>query len=82
MKRTMVVFTSLFFNKFGNQSFFETIKNYSNFFERIVIITSYNDDSYFFYDNEITETFLDKITIYRTYNYIRYIYLIFKSHFT
>ena len=82
MKRTMVVFTSLFFNKFGNQSFFETIKNYSNFFERIVIITSYNDDSYFFYENEITEPFLDKITIYRTYNYIKYIYLIFKSHFT
>lgn len=62
---TMIVFTSLFFNKKGNQSFYETIKEYSKYYH-IVIITSYHDDEYFYDLSELEYKALNNIEIYRT----------------
>lgn len=62
---TMIVFTSLFFNKKGNQSFYETIKEYSKYYH-VVIITSYHDDEYFYDLFELDYKVFDNIEIFRT----------------
>lgn len=46
--RLLVIISQLFFNKYGNQSFYETLKGYSRNFE-LILITAYDKSDDFYY---------------------------------
>ena len=71
IKPVMFVLTSLFFNKTGNQSLFETVRGYLKHFDVYLITSAYLSDKYFYTLPEVMEKLPDlKVVIprMRVYN--------------
>ncbi|MBN2602828.1 MAG: glycosyltransferase [Candidatus Thermoplasmatota archaeon] len=71
--KNMIFVSTLFFNKTGNQSFFETVKEYARYFNVVIITSASKNDSYYLSTEEVLGKFGNtsgKIEIVHVYQVI------------
>lgn len=81
--KKMVIFTTLFFNKVGNQSMLETVKHYSKYFDVYIVSSSSPDDSYYLTSQEAEKILPKNVHFYRQSgwfkNIFRYLFTFLKK---
>jgi hypothetical protein len=64
--KNMIVFTTLFVNRVGNQSMSETIKGYSKYYNIYIITSSSQDEAYYVDFNNARKNFPKNVYFFRT----------------
>ncbi|MFT5672778.1 MAG: hypothetical protein ACI9JT_001415 [Polaribacter sp.] len=62
----MIIYTSLFFNRVGNQSMFETIRGYSKHYNVYIITSSSKEETYYLDFKKAKEMLPNNVFFYRT----------------
>lgn len=83
MRPKMLVVSTLFFNKTGNQSLLETMKRYTDNYDVLFLTSASKKDPYYYTDEEIIDFFSSKLKVIRVYqvipNLLRAILKVIKS---
>ena len=63
--KKMIIFTTLFFNRVGNQSMFETVKQYSKHYDVYIVTSASAKDDYYMSSQEAKESLPDNVFFFR-----------------
>jgi glycosyltransferase involved in cell wall biosynthesis len=72
--KKMIIFSTLFFNKVGNQSMLETVKHYSKYFDVYIITASSSKDAYYLTSDEAKELLPNNVHFYRQSSWFKNIF--------
>jgi glycosyltransferase involved in cell wall biosynthesis len=77
----MVIFTTLFFNKVGNQSMLETVKQYSKHFDVYIVTSASENDNYYLSSESAKEVLPANVYFFRQSSWFKDIFRSIFSYF-